>query len=129
MTYGERLVLARIRAGLTQQELAVAVGMKQPSLAHLEKNGKGSAFTVKLARACGVSADWLDDEIGEMTVLQQEQEPKRRDPRIEHVCQVMQSLPPYAVDAGVREIDSLAELIKNIPEPNGSGGVQTKGNG
>lgn len=115
MTYGERLALARTRAGLTQQELAVAVGMKQPSLAHLEKYGKGSVYTVKLARACGVSADWLDDEIGEMLPCEHEQQ--SRDPRIEHVCQVMQSLPPYAVDAGVREIDSLAELIKQIPQP------------
>jgi len=115
MTYGERLALARIRAGLTQQELAVAVGMKQPSLAHLEKHGKGSVYTVKLARTCGVSADWLDDEIGEMLPGEHEQQP--RDPRIEHVCQVMQSLPAYAVDAGVREIDSLAELVSHIPQP------------
>lgn len=115
MTYGERLALARIRAGLTQQELAVAVGMKQPSRAHLEKRGEGSAFTVKLARACGVSADWLDDEIGEM--LPREHEQQSRDPRIEHVCQVMQSLPAYAVDVGVREIDSIAELISHIPQP------------
>ena len=111
MTYGERLALARIHAGLTQQELAVSVGMKQPSLAHLEKHGKGSAFTVKLARACGVSADWLDDEIGEM--IPPENERISRDPRIEHVCRVMQSLPTYAVDKGVRDIDSLAEYESN----------------
>jgi len=66
MTYGERLAMARICAGLTQKELAGLVGMRQPSLAHLEKQGKGSAFTVKFSRACGVSPDWLDDEIGEM---------------------------------------------------------------
>lgn len=66
MTYGERLAMARICAGLTQKELAAAVGMEQPSIAHLEKRGEGSVHTVKIARACGVSPDWLDDEIGDM---------------------------------------------------------------
>lgn len=121
MKYGERLKLARERAKLSQQALADLVGMKQPSLSHLEnpeKEADGSEFTVKIARVLGVSVDWLDDEIGEMLASEEEE----LDPRIEHVMKVMQSLPPYAVDAGVREIDSLAELINHIPNPNGTNG-------
>lgn len=115
--------LARTRAGLSQESLAQLVGMKQPSLAYLEnpdKQAKGSEFTVKIAKVLGVSIEWLDDEIGEMIPRAEEKE--ELDPRIEHVIKVMQSLPPYAVDAGVREIDSLAELIKQMPRPNGSHG-------
>lgn len=97
------------------------VGMKQPSLAYLENpdnNAKTSEFTVKFARALGISVDWLDDEIGDMIPTQQYE----MDPRIAHVVKVMESLPPYAVDAGVREIDSLAELVSHIPSSNGSHG-------
>jgi transcriptional regulator with XRE-family HTH domain len=73
MKYGERLKIARERAGITQQALAELVGMKQPSLAYLENpknNAGGSEFTVKLAHALGVSVDWLDDEIGAMVAFE-----------------------------------------------------------
>ena len=59
------------------------------------------------------SFDWLLDDKPQW---------KSTDPRIAHVCHVMESLPPYAVDAGVREIDSLAELVRHIPKPNGTNG-------
>lgn len=119
MKFSERLKLARQRKGLTQAALAEMAGLSQPTIWHLEspeKNASGSEFTPRLARLLGVSADWLSEEIGEMIIGEQ----KERDPRIEHVLKVMESLPPYAVDAGVREIDSLAELINQIPKPNGS---------
>lgn len=122
MKYGERLKLAFDRSGLTQIELAERVGMKQPSLSYLmdpKNNAKGSEYTVKLAHALGVSVEWLDDEVGDMIPVHIQ---KEMDPRIAHVVKVMESLPPYAVDAGVREIDSLAELISNMPRPNGSTG-------
>lgn len=123
MKYGERLKLAFERSGLTQIELAEMVGMKQPSLSYLmdpKNSAKGSEYTVKLARALGVSVEWLDDEVGEMIPARAEE--KEIDPRIAHVVKVMESLPPYAVDAGVREIDSLAELVSHMPRPNGAAG-------
>lgn len=116
MKYGKRLKLAR--GELTQTKLAELSGVHQSLISQLENSdtATGSEYTPRLARALGVSVDWLADEIGEMILSQQ----KQRDPRIEHVLKVMESLPPYAVDAGVREIDSLAELISQIPKTNGS---------
>lgn len=116
MTYGERLVLARIHAGFTQHELAVAVGIKQPSLAHLEKNGKGSAFTVKFARACGVSADWLDDEIGEMipTVY------STTNPKIGSALRLMEQSADYVQEAAVTAVLTTCELAARA-KANGHG--------
>jgi len=123
MKFGERLKLARKRKGITQAALAELAGMAQPTIHHLEnpdKDASGSEFTPRLARILGVSVDWLADEIGEM--MPQATGYKEMDPRIAHVVKVMESLPPYAVDAGVREIDSLAELVNHLPKPNGSTG-------
>lgn len=67
--YGARLKAARKHAKLSQADLAEMVGLSQPTISNLEKpenDASGSEYTVKLARACGVSVDWLDDEIGEM---------------------------------------------------------------
>lgn len=114
MTFSERLKKARLRKGLTQADLAQKAEISQPTIWHLENNAAGSEHTTRLARLLDVNADWLSEEIGEMMRVEQ------RDPRIEHVLKVMESLPPYAVDAGVREIDSLAELISQMPKPNGS---------
>lgn len=121
MKYGERLRTARNHAKLTQQQLADKINnvCTQENISKLERSdATGSEFTAQFAEACGVRAMWLAEEIGEM--IQSEQ--KQRDPRIEHVLKVMESLPPYAVDAGVREIDSLAELVSHMPKPNGSTG-------
>lgn len=121
MKYGERLRTARNHAKLTQQQLADKINnvCTQENISKLERSdATGSEFTAQFAEACGVRAMWLAEEIGEMIPSEQ----KQRDPRIEHVLKVMESLPPYAVDAGVREIDSLAELVSHMPKPNGSTG-------
>lgn len=120
MRYGERLRLARKTAmgeKISQAKLAELARVEQSLISQLETSptATGSQYTNRLAKALGISADWLADEEGEMIPGKAGQQ--YLDPRIEHVCQVMQSLPPYAVDAGVREIDSLAELVKHIPQP------------
>jgi transcriptional regulator with XRE-family HTH domain len=120
MRYGERLRLARTTAKgekISQAKLAELARVEQSLISQLENSqtAEGSQYTNRLAKALGISPDWLADEEGEMIPVRTAQQ--YLDPRIEHVCQVMQSLPPYAVDAGVREIDSLAELIKQIPPP------------
>lgn len=120
MTFSERLKKARLRKGWTQAVLAQKAGVAQPTIWHLENNAAGSEHTTRLARLLDVSADWLSEEIGEMVRPQQNQQYQRaehQDQRIEHVLTVMESLPPYGVDAGVREIDSLADLIRKMQTP------------
>lgn len=121
MRYGERLRLAR--GDMTQTKLSEISGVHQSLISQLENSetATGSEYTPRLARALNISVDWLADEIGEMIPPARAAE-KEMDPRIAHVVKVMESLPPYAVDAGVREIDSLAELVSHMPKPNGSTG-------
>lgn len=57
--FGKRLYDSRKAAKLTQSALAEKVGISQGTLAELEKIGQGSAYTPQLAKACGVSPDWL----------------------------------------------------------------------
>lgn len=64
--YGARLFAARTHAKLKQAQLAEAVGMGQSSLAGLEKNGQGSAYTTQLALRCGVRPEWLATGEGPM---------------------------------------------------------------
>lgn len=119
MRYGERL--RRARGDMTQAKLSELSGVSQSLISQLENSetATGSEYTPRLARTLGISVDWLADEIGEMIPAKKGEE---MDPRIAHVLKVMESLPPYAVDAGVREIDSLAELVSHMPKPNGSTG-------
>lgn len=60
-TLGKRLRHARKERGLTQDQLEAASGVKQSDISKLER-GESNTTTglVKLAKALGCSADWLD---------------------------------------------------------------------
>ena len=59
-TPSQRLKEARIKAGLSQKEVAEAVGMKQPSYNYLEKNDKsGSSKLTEIAKVLNVDPYWL----------------------------------------------------------------------
>lgn len=62
-TLGQRLKESRLKAGLTQKQVAESVGMKQPSYQYLEKadsdNKKSSSHLVSIARALNVDPFWL----------------------------------------------------------------------
>lgn len=66
-TLAERIKSARIHAKLTQKALAQKAGVEQPVISQLE-TGKNlqSAHLPKIAHACGVSAIWLSENIGQM---------------------------------------------------------------
>lgn len=116
MRYGERLKAARTYAELTQAELAERCGIAQPTISELEATDGGSAYTTRLARACGVSPDWLADEIGEMKpsgILV-------TDPKLIAGLRVMQELPGYGKDAAIKAIIETAELIVRV-RANGDG--------
>jgi transcriptional regulator with XRE-family HTH domain len=60
-----RLLDARLRAQLTQAELAAKIDTQQPYICALEKGGREQlrAETLfRLAKALGVSAEWLAGE-------------------------------------------------------------------
>lgn len=57
---GERVRRARERAGMSQAELAKAIGIKQPSVHALETGtGERSKHVLAIASALGVGVDWL----------------------------------------------------------------------
>lgn len=61
----DRLKTARKEAGLSQQELSKAAGIKQPVISDLERGKQqGSSHLTKLAAALGVNAVWLDSGKG-----------------------------------------------------------------
>ncbi|WP_080419736.1 helix-turn-helix domain-containing protein [Burkholderia ubonensis] len=57
--FGERLLYARKQKRLTQKQVESRIGIGQSTLAQLELNGTGSAYTVALALLYGVSPFWL----------------------------------------------------------------------
>lgn len=123
MKYGERLRAARKHKGITQAELAEAAGLKQPSVSHLEdprNDVEGSAYTVQFARACGVSPDWLADEIGEMLPTAY----TITDPQIIAIAMMLQQEQvPYLVDKVQKDLASDIELLR------AAGEARKKGNG
>lgn len=64
--FGERLRTARLRANLSQEDLAKVVGIAQSTIAAAENTGQGTTKIVPIAKALGVRAEWLADGTGEM---------------------------------------------------------------
>ena len=64
--FGQRLYDARKAARLTQNQLAKLTGMSQSTLAEAEAGAEGSSFTVQLAQALDVRAEWLASGSGAM---------------------------------------------------------------
>jgi len=59
-TYAKRLNWAMSNAAISQSELARAIGVKPQAIQYLCQKGTKSTHTTKIAKALGVSADWLD---------------------------------------------------------------------
>ncbi|MBS4090414.1 LexA family transcriptional regulator [Pseudomonas sp. MBT-17] len=67
MEYKERIKAARLHAGLTQAQLAKAVGIDQASISDLERGrSQRSSYNASIAKACGVSAIWIESGTGSM---------------------------------------------------------------
>lgn len=121
MKYGDRLRLARKFADLSQLELAEKAGVTQPTISQLENSetDMGSVHTVRLARACGVSPDWLDDEIGEML-------PDiyyTADKKLIAICKAMEDRAEYVKDAAVAAVLTTRELAERASSAGGNSGT------
>ncbi len=63
----DRMKQARKHAGLTQKDLAAAVGVSQPVISQLESGENlQSVHLLKIAHACQVNPAWLAEGVGEM---------------------------------------------------------------
>lgn len=64
---------------MTQAELSNQSGVSQSLISQLENSttATGSEYTPRLARALGISVDWLADEIGDMFPVNEVSEPMR----------------------------------------------------
>lgn len=68
MTVGARVKLARKHSGLSQQQLAEKIKVKQPTISELERGlSQSSAYLVQIAQACDVDPEWLATGKGVMT--------------------------------------------------------------
>lgn len=60
MSVGKRVREARKLAGLSQQELAKAIGVTQPTLSELERGlSTSSTHLISIAKVCKVAPEWL----------------------------------------------------------------------
>ncbi len=117
MKFSERLLKAREHAGLTQDQLAEKSGVKQGTISKIERGeSDSSTFTVQLAMACGVRAEWLALESGEMV-----DGLYVHDDRMKKALQLMESMPDYAVDQALKDIASIAELVQKASDNKRSG--------
>lgn len=67
----DRMKQARKHAGLTQKDLAAAVGVSQPVISQLESGENlQSVHLLKIAHACRVNPAWLAEGVGEMVDAQ-----------------------------------------------------------
>lgn len=105
---------------MKQARLAELSGVSQSLISQLENSetATGSEYTNRLARALGISADWLADELGEMRPIVY----AVTDPKIIAVAKLMEPLPEYGKDAAVEDITKVVQLIEKATGGNGTDG-------
>lgn len=106
--FGERLYGARIRARLSQGELASRAGMAQSTVAQLEKSGQGSAKTSQLAKVLGVDVNWLADGSGVPTVEE-----------VSSVLMVREKVAPYLVPGAGTDYRTLVHTFADALDSSG----------
>lgn len=119
MKYGERLKLAR--GDMTQAKLSEIADVKQSLISQLENSptATGSQYTLRLARALGISPDWLADEIGEM-------KPRlysTSDPTLVQILQALEPRAEYLKEAAYKAVINTCDLVDHA---NANAGTETK---
>ena len=110
MTLADRIKFAREQAGLTQVQLAKAVGISQPSIHELE-SGRTKQFRastlLKVAKFLGQSPEWLANGEGEASVLST---PAIKSPDEEELLTSFRSLPPLEKKVILRMVRALVAV-------------------
>ena len=107
MKLGERLHIARTHANLTQDQLGDKADCGQGVVSKIERGDQeSSAYVPALARACGVSTDWLYDETGPMLTSKRiDQYPEA----IRHMVKAAENMEAQDQYRAARLVDTLAE--------------------
>ncbi|RVU15217.1 XRE family transcriptional regulator [Methylobacterium oryzihabitans] len=99
---GHRLKAAREAAGLTQSELAERVGMSQQGINDIENKGGRPRKLIEIARACGVSPEWL---LGQSATKHDLAPPQQtastfKQSQTQKLVPIGKALPEYDIRAG-----------------------------
>lgn len=100
-TLGSRLKAAREAAGLTQKQLAERVGMSGQQAIQAIETGKSQNPTklYEIAKACGVTVEWLQGrEVGAPLKQRDKSEKPRAEPRF--IQREPKTVPEYDIRAG-----------------------------
>lgn len=113
-TLAERLQETREEKELSQQELAARVKISQSFIGALETGRqKTSKWLPEIALALGVNPFWLKTGKGKREADASAQQGLYvTDPQLIAALKVMEALPTYARSAAMKNIDEIAELIK-----------------
>lgn len=110
---GKRLVKARRAKGMTQVQLAEAIGSSQRAISHYETMAEfpPTAVLVEISKVLGVSADYiLNLKTPKAAPAQEFQDPKVK--RLWKKFQQLQKLPEKDQRAVIRLINSLLSVTK-----------------
>lgn len=112
MRYGERLKLAR--GNRTQEWLASEAKVSQSLIWQLENSqtAKGSQYTTRFARVLGISADWLADEIGEMTPTVY----TTTDPMLGEILKALEPRAEYFKETALKTVLNTIDLVDHVQE-------------
>lgn len=110
MTLADRIKAARSYAKLTQPALSLASGVRQQVISKLERGlQKETADIVKIAKACRVRPEWLDDEDGPMFYYEGARA------TIQESLRVMEALPEELIEENLRNLKTLSRLSNKEP--------------
>lgn len=112
-TLGGRVGHALRESGLQVEAAASRLGINRQAIYQWidgrTKNIKNE-YLFGFADITGFSARWIATGEGS------QRPPRYEDRRVQHALRVMESLPDYAIDGAVKELDSIAELIEKASE-------------
>ena len=129
--FGERLVEARKRQHVTQNDLADKIGMSRSAIGGYEKEGKDASYEVlvRLVRTLGVTSDYLlgiDDSAGwtgrshvaeNLELLYDRAEDAQKpqiDAILDEVDQILNRLMQAPEEANLRAVYNLVRAVRQL---------------